>query len=77
MQNLLTIEQQNEIARMQAAIVNIDRLSRAINKSAKEYGIKCRELQFPVLGLLAHELNGIMFEASCLIHEGDDKRRAA
>lgn len=77
MSKLLSVDQQNEIARMQAAIVNIDRLRRAINKSAREYNIRCRELQLPVLGLLAHDLEGVMFEASCLIHEGDKERVAA
>lgn len=69
MAQLLTVEQQNEIARMQVAIVNIDRLRLAINKSARDYNIKCRALQIPALSLLAHELEGVLFEASCLLYD--------
>lgn len=68
MSKALTIEQQHAVARMQSALVNIERLRTAINKARRDYGIECRVLTLPLLPFLAHDLEGVLFEHSCALH---------
>lgn len=65
----LTLDQQRAVARMQAALVNIERLRVAINRTRRDYGIECRVLTLPLIGFLAHDLEGVLFEHSCALHQ--------
>lgn len=65
----LTLEQQRAVAQMQAAVTNIERLRVSINRARREYGIECRVLTIPILGFVAHDLEGVMFEHSCALHQ--------
>ena len=60
------------IARIQAAISNINRLRVSINDALESDGIPARHLSLHELGMLAHELEGLLFE-----HELSENSKAA
>lgn len=57
------------IHRIGAALVNIERLRLAINSTIKDTGVPVRELKIQSLGFLAHDLEGVLFEHSCSVHQ--------
>lgn len=68
MSKSLSITQQHAISRIQAAILNIERLRIAINQTRREHGLECRVLTIPLLGMLSHDVEGLLFEHSCALH---------
>lgn len=59
------------VHRIGAALVNIERLRLAINSTIKENGLPVRDFKIAMVGFLAHDLEGVLFEHSCALHEAE------
>lgn len=62
---MLNNAQLDAIERIQSAIGNMEKLRRGINAAASSHDLVLKLGSFPALGMLVHEIDGLLFDHDC------------